>query len=462
MISTCAFRRPHPLPAAAPEPDVPSTLPADPDRAVSPLRRTWMTCGLLLALVGLRPPASMAVVPEVVETVTADDLVLRMLHYPNPGGKPVILQTGFTANHLAMDMPVEGYSIASWFHARGYDVYVSNLRGHGTDAVRSEAPADCAWTFDDFVAYDVGAIINCVRERSGQAPFWVGHSMGGMVAYGYLQGAHYEDVVVDQHWQRHGLFDWELVDDRAPRIVADPLLAAERQSQLAGLVTISSPPRLVWETYITWWNWPLWLFDGDKFWSYNLIVDQLAHDTGAQIAVSLLDCIPLEDVVDFMTTDIRAIPFVGDLLADFLAWVFDEIADSFLLVDIFVEDNMDDEVLNVFVTQAFDNISSRVTQQFMQAERKHGLRAYDHRDPLYSPYRYGKGMDLIALPVLFLSGQCDKLANDHAIKVYGFDAVASEDRTLHRVMGHGHGDIVLGTDAFDVTWGPVEEWIRTH
>ncbi len=417
---------------------------------------------LVALLFPFAAPPARAVVPEVVEALTADDVVLRMVRYPNPGAVPLILQTGFTANHLAMDLPVEGYSIAQWFHERGYDVYATNLRGHGEGEIRSDAPGDCRWTFDDFVAYDAQAIIERVTELSGSAPYWIGHSMGGMVAYGYLQGAHYEDVVVDREWVRHGLFDWELVDVLAPRIVADPALAADRQAGLAGLVTISAPPRAAWEVYVTWWNWPFLLFDVDKFWAYNLIIDQLAHDTYAQIAVSLLTCVPIEDVVEFMTVDIRDIPFVGELLADFLEWVFDVVATSFLLVDIFNPDNMDQEVIDVFVARGFDNISAQVTQQFMQSVRKHGLRAFDHRDALHTPYRYGNEMATISLPVLFVSGEYDKLANDRIIRKYGYNTVRSEDRTLRRVLGHGHGDIVLGVDAFEQTWEPVESWIAAR
>ena len=415
-----------------------------------------------LAALVLLPAKAEAAEPERVEAITEDDIVLRMVRYANPGGVPVILQTGFTANHLAMDLPVEGYSIAQWFHSRGYDVYATNLRGHGEGEIRSDGPADCDWTYDDFVAYDVGAIIDRVTEISGREPFWVGHSMGGMVAYGYLQGAHFENVIVDREWVRRGLFDWELVDIIEPRIVADPTLADDRQEGLAGLVTISAAPRAAWEVYVTWWNWPLLLFDVDKFWAYNLIIDQLAHDTYAQIAVSILNCIPIEDVAEFMTADIRDIPFVGGLLADFLAWVFDVVATSFLLADIFNPQNMDQQVIDVFVARGFDNISGSVTQQFMQSVRKRGLRAYDHRDSLHDPFRYGQAMAEISLPVLFVSGQFDKLANDNVIRRHGYDAVSSEDRTLHRVLGHGHGDIVLGIDAFDLTWEPVEEWIAAR
>ncbi len=427
-----------------------------------PLCRAPLAPLVAFAALFILNPAADAVEPEVVEAITEDDIVLRMVRYANPGGVPVILQTGFTANHLAMDLPVEGYSIAQWFHERGYDVYATNLRGHGDDDVRSDAPASCDWTYDDFVSYDVGAIIDRVAEISGRAPFWVGHSMGGMVAYGYLQGARYEDVVVDRAWVRNGLFDWELVDVIEPRIVADAQLAFDRQHGLAGLVTISASPRAAWEVYVTWWNWPFLLFDVDKFWAYNVIIDQLAHDTYAQIAVSILNCIPIEDVVEFMTADIRDIPFVGGLLAEFLEWVFDVVATSFLLADIFNPQNMDQHVLDVFVTRGFDNISASVTQQLMQCVRKRGLRAYDHRDSFHDPFRYGQAMGEISLPVLFVSGQFDKLANDNVIRRHGYDAVASEDRTLHRVLGHGHGDIVLGIDAFEVTWEPVEEWIAAR
>ena len=419
----------------------------------------------LVAMVGVVGTAGLCraeVEPEVVEAFTADGIALRMKRYPNPGGVPVIFQTGLTANHNAMDMPVDGYSVVKWFHERGYDVYATNFRGHGRDEYLSDGPAGCAWTMDDFIAYDVEAIISRVTEVSGQRPFWVGHSMGGTSVYGYLMGAVYQDVVVDQEWVRRGLFGWHLEDVRRPRIVGDDALVDGRHEALAGLVTISSPPRVGWENYVTWLNWPILLFKPDLFWSYNVIVDQLAHDTGAQILAATLECIPLEDVSGFLTSDIRNIPFVGDLLGTFLDWVFDEIGSTFLLVDVFPPDAVAPEIIDAYLADVVDATSARVTQQLMQGIRKRGFRAFDYHDAMHEPYRYGKNMSRIEIPILMVSGGMDKVANDGTIRRHAYVAVSSEDRTLLNLPRMGHGDIVVGYDAFAETWTPVESWISAR
>lgn len=116
---------------------------------------------------------------------TADGWDLALHHYVGTRTDlpPAILCSGYACNRHFLDFD-ERYSLARFLGRRGFDVWLLELRGHGL----SEAPVGrrLSWTFDDFVQHDVPAAIGYVRDQTGRAPVWIGHSMGGMVLYATL------------------------------------------------------------------------------------------------------------------------------------------------------------------------------------------------------------------------------------------------------------------------------------
>jgi pimeloyl-ACP methyl ester carboxylesterase len=95
----------------------------------------------------------------------------------------VVLQHGLGANRTTFACP--GVSLAQHLAELGYDCFVPELRGAG----RSERPK-LGWTIDEYLEYDVPAIVQAVQQASGRDRLqWVGHSMGGilMLMYGIEQ-----------------------------------------------------------------------------------------------------------------------------------------------------------------------------------------------------------------------------------------------------------------------------------
>jgi pimeloyl-ACP methyl ester carboxylesterase len=100
---------------------------------------------------------------------------------------PVILCHGMSSNRWDMDGPGR-LSLTRYLARRGYDVWVVELRGAG----RSTRPTwwngkRYNWTFEDYVYHDAPAALRKVLHETGaRQVHWVGHSMGGMIAYALL------------------------------------------------------------------------------------------------------------------------------------------------------------------------------------------------------------------------------------------------------------------------------------
>ncbi len=111
--------------------------------------------------------------------------------------RPVILCHGLGANRFNFDLG-PGRSLARTLQQAGFDVWSLDLRGRGRSrGVWQEG--SCGYRkpcfFDDYVAQDAPAAISYVRRQTGaEQVHWVGHSMGGMVLYGILEGERASEI----------------------------------------------------------------------------------------------------------------------------------------------------------------------------------------------------------------------------------------------------------------------------
>lgn len=128
--------------------------------------------------------------PTLYRARTRDGWKLALYRYePDPGSHrtPVVLCHGMTSNRWDMDGPGR-LSLARYLAKEGYDVWNVELRGAG----RSTRPTwwngkSYNWRFEDYVQHDAPSVLQTVlRETGSRQVHWVGHSMGGMIAYALL------------------------------------------------------------------------------------------------------------------------------------------------------------------------------------------------------------------------------------------------------------------------------------
>ncbi len=132
---------------------------------------------------------------------TADGWDIALIHYKpegEPKGPPVLLCHGISANYRNMDLDAE-HSLARWFASQGREAFSMSLRGTGgSDYPNPEKGRPYEYTLDTFADQDLPAAIAKVKEVTGARKVqFVGHSMGGLIAYTYLaRGGRELDAVV--------------------------------------------------------------------------------------------------------------------------------------------------------------------------------------------------------------------------------------------------------------------------
>jgi lysosomal acid lipase/cholesteryl ester hydrolase len=145
---------------------------------------------------------------------TEDGWRLGVRHYrpehPEPGKLPVILCHGLGLN--ATFWTITDNHLPAQLAARGYDVYVFDIRASGENAHLGRCDrinqhlrqtflkehGERSWTVDDIVKYDLPAILDYVKRETGQDRVnWVGHSLGGMLIFPYLEFAPHPERIAN-------------------------------------------------------------------------------------------------------------------------------------------------------------------------------------------------------------------------------------------------------------------------
>lgn len=121
---------------------------------------------------------------------TADGWGLALVEYPPVGpvtGRPVLLLHGICGNDRQMDLD-DKHSMARWFAAHGRPAWTLSLRNAGdSDRKDWEQGRHGGFDLDTLWRQDLTAAVAYVRQQTG-APVidFVGHSLGGLIAYAYL------------------------------------------------------------------------------------------------------------------------------------------------------------------------------------------------------------------------------------------------------------------------------------
>jgi pimeloyl-ACP methyl ester carboxylesterase len=135
---------------------------------------------------------------EVHQTRTADGWRIALSRYlahdgaPTPADAglrrhPVLIIPGLAANRFSVDLSPDA-SLPQYLSGRGFDCWVMETRGNG----RSESPSFLGnrsydWCVDEYCRQDLPAAIDAIRRITGaKRVHLIGHSLGGIMSFGYL------------------------------------------------------------------------------------------------------------------------------------------------------------------------------------------------------------------------------------------------------------------------------------
>ncbi len=151
---------------------------------------------LLWGLLSSFPMGAAASEPPVtLFATTTDGWRLALHHYrppssvpPPPGSLPVIVCHGISSNRYTWALDEE-HDLGRFLSDRGMDTFLLELRGSGdSQHPKKKEGTRYGWTVDDHILLDAPAAVGRVLEETGAAEaIWIGHSMGGMIALGYLE-----------------------------------------------------------------------------------------------------------------------------------------------------------------------------------------------------------------------------------------------------------------------------------
>jgi pimeloyl-ACP methyl ester carboxylesterase len=341
---------------------------------------------------------------------TADGITLRGARYAVPGAQPVILAHGFGGNGNEFDLPRAGRNLAVHLARAGYDVWMSSFRGNGRGDTVSDS-GGWGHSIDHLGAYDAPALIEGVTRATGRRPAWLGHSMGGMVLFEYLQGATFREAGGETAFH------------------ADEGLARERNLSIAAGVAIGSPPAFYWE--------------GDDF--FGRLSSSPAYRAVLKGLMSALR--PLEGRGSSLPLGIPVSRLAGR--SPRLAAA---IALSPLGVLLYNRGNIEAGVGASLIERAGDDVSPAMARQLI-----HGIVNHDYlsRDRGYS---YTANMHRITAPMLFISGTED-FASAACIGEHGYERVASERKEFKCFPGFGHTDLIMGKAVDELVYPAIVAWL---
>jgi len=149
--------------------------------------------GYLLALLGLHAGYSEELPVDEVHHVPAGGGWEIALHRVRPAegveprGTPVLLAHGIAMCRRFWHM-TDDTSLARYLSRRGHDVWMAEYRGYAASRHTGEGGRPWDFALDHHIQEDAPALIDHVLGETGaETLHWVGHSMGGMILYGYVQ-----------------------------------------------------------------------------------------------------------------------------------------------------------------------------------------------------------------------------------------------------------------------------------
>lgn len=354
--------------------------------------------------------------PELFEVETGDGLTLRGKRYANPGATPLMLLAGFSGNGFNYDIAFERSNFALYLARGGYDVWVCNFRGTGREPYKSDG-GDYSHFIQDLGIYDLPALIGAVTAETGKKPVVMGHSMGGVVCYGYLQGVEY----IEENGRK------------CLRPRED--LVRERNDSIAAVVSLAGPASFYWPR------------DSRYYW---LLAAPPSRVVVRALRAALVGVCRRKSQVPIESSIVKLIE-----RAPGIAYVLISIGYYFFMN----LKNINREMLMESAISGMSDVSFHQLYQLVNAVITGDLiGSCELGTDTAAGHNITANMDLISAPILFVAAELDAVRPDILYRD-GFERVSSETREYRSFDGYGHIDLLQGIDAGEQVFPYVADWL---
>lgn len=345
---------------------------------------------------------------------TQDGAKVAVKRYVKEGATPVVFFHGMTGNGFEFDLPRERHNMAVYFARRGYDVWITSFRGCGREPYRGDA-GDWKHSMDELAIYDASAVIDEIIETTKKKPFWIGHSLGGMVLYIYLEGAKF---------------------DESGKVVIDRELAKERNEKLLGAIPIASPTAFLYRRSHPFYI-PTRSVLGQAIMGAAILYFRVRDSLGGHAEIGSVVQKHLIDHPRFIMAMSR----------------------SPIGIVLYRRANTDSDTTTSLIKWGADDLPFRMDIQLLDGIRSGHLRQYFSFSFRDFPCDYTINMPLIEAPILFISGEKD-FAGWSTIKKYGYEVVSSKKKDMLVFPDYGHTDLVIGKNVEDEVYPAILQWMR--
>jgi pimeloyl-ACP methyl ester carboxylesterase len=294
------------------------------------------------------------------------------------------------------------------------------------------------WSVDDYAVYDIPAMVQTIRNETGQAPWLVGHSLGVYSIEGFLGGIHYDE------------------DGTVQSISGD---AQRAQKQIRGVVFIAGVHNL-------WWKKSLAraavdpVITKDDYFHSNYEGELLARVKLLYTLFHQAPPFPLSALKSFVGVPLFWFPWIGFDLASLYNRVIDNVALNPFMNLFYYTRNTHGESVRQMGIDGIEDMPMRVLEQLGNTIRLKETSSYFHLKRPNNIYRYGSYRASFGLPTLVVAGGHDRLASAEMIYQDGYQANGSPDKQFIKVEESGHLDILMGKNARSEVVAPVVEWLK--
>mgnify|MGYP006296394359 CR=1 FL=1 len=349
-------------------------------------------------------------------TNTSDNVNLALARYKNKNAQPVILMHGVSQNFKVWDFPLKRYNFAQYLYNSGYDVWLPCLRGHGSTFIKS-SDIKGVENIDDLAIYDIPAIVDKVVKETGISPIWIGHSLGGMLAYMYLQGINYKDGDVTSNIN----------------------LSKERNKKLKALITIGSPTKLQWDKRTI-------KKTHQARCKTNRIFPFLVHFQSLRSFCLKLPYIPTASLFNhLLDKGKKSSIFIKAAQVSLSRFLNSSFASLF-----WYPQNVNKTLIKHLLCTTLNDISPGVLEQFADWVEHKTFRSKQRKDGSY--LNYCDNFDRITLPLCVLTGDKDKIASAPIVYQEGFLKMGSNNKQYNCFPNFGHNDLCVGLKSSSVVF----------